>query len=692
MSAGSVIQRTISVPFNEIDSSGARTAYAGVSAVADATRQFADQMGKAKSEQDLVDARLSATKQLDDLQQSFRTDEDPSTAAQRFADEARKIGDQASQNLGPDARNAFTADFGQMAESRRMAVSDFSFKRQADQFGASLDDTIETNTRTAALAANPAERASALSNIEKALQGGVSSGWIDAQSAQKQMQTAHERLSLYDGRAALLADPAGLLKNLKKNDYLPDLDPLARVELSSQAEAEIRARQREAHAALAENRLYATQAIDDLREAGASGLPVAPETIDAARNAIRAAGNDPRLVQHYSTVMSGLSVAGSLRGANSQEVSGALQGLAAEANAHGATPEMSARYKAGITFQNRMDAALKNDPLSWANDQGVVKLQPLALNGTDAPAAWAGRVQAAKAAAQRYHTAPRFLTAAEEDALKVQLANGTPDQKLGIIQTLAHGLGSNVTSVFARLAPQDPSFATAAGLALQGGAHIATARDVLAGQHLLNEKGSDLAPSSSVRGQGTKGASTGWFGGYNSATIGAGGVRQAFSLVPDEGGRVLSAADAIYAARAARTGLNAKDNPDAADELYARSAQEAAGAHFDANGRQFGGISTYRGHPIVVPPTVAADGFEDVVHHLTESDLAHASVTGAAPDLKGHAVSDLWLVSAGDGRYALSTTDPATGDVTPIRDRGGKPYRLDFLTASAALRARAGAK
>jgi hypothetical protein len=687
----SVIRRQIGVPFQPASNEAGDALMRGTASIGDAIGEFAQKLNRAESEQQLGDARLSATRQLNDLQMKFRTDADPATAAQRYAEQARQIGDQITEGIRqPEARSRFGFDFQQMAEARRVSVADHAFGQQVDNFNATLLDTIETNSRTAALADNPAERASALDGIEKMLRGGVESGFLTPDRATKQMQVARERLALYDGRSALEADPAALRKNLQNRDYLPDLDPLSRVQLDEQASAELKRRAREARAAQAENRIYAAQAISDLREAGTSGLPVAPELVDSARNALAAAGNDPRQVAHYQAVMSGVAVAGSLRGANPQEVSAALQDLAGKANSAGVTAAEAERYRAGTAFLNRMHAALTNDPLAWGNAQGVAKINDLNLTGADTPQAWKDRVTAAETIARRYNIAPVFLTAAEEDQLRTQLSHGDARQKLATLHVLAAGLGSRAPGVLARVAPNDPALSTAAGLLLQGGAHTDAARDILTGSTLLSEKngGGDLRPTAAVKVRSTKDAGRGWFGGFRDADVSAPALRQAYALAPQEGARTLQAADAIYAARVAKSGLNPKDDPEAANDLYSRALQEAAGAHYD-NGRQIGGVTTFKGVPLVLPPNVAADHFDDLAHNLNAADLKAASVTGAAPNLQGHALSDLFLISAGNGRYALSATNPAEGELEPIRDTRGKPFRFDFGSAVARMGGRA---
>jgi hypothetical protein len=109
-----------------------------------------------------------------------------------------------------------------------------------------------------------------------------------------------------------------------------------------------------------------------------------------------------------------------------------------------------------------------------------------------------------------------------------------------------------------------------------------------------------------------------------------------------------------------------------------------------------GGVTQYRGRAVIAPAIIAADAFGGVVQNLTADDLAHASVSGAAPvDANGKPVTQdfirhSWLVTAGDGRYLLSTTDPADGAPRYVRDAKGAPYRLNFPRALTLLQSRSG--
>lgn len=644
---------------------------------------FAGAMQRAQDQSSLVQARLDGTRQLDDLFNQYKTDPDPATATQRFQKDATAIGLNVGKTLKgatPDAQNAFTSEFGQMAEERRIRVGDVMFDRQRSDALGNLQNLIEQQAANAAYATTAAGRTIALNTVQKSIAGNVATGMLPASEGDKYTRQFNERLALYDGKHAINVDPVSAAKNLNNPNYLPSLDPLSRQELIDNAQAQVREREREARAALAEQRAQASESLSGLQATIASGLPVSQDTIDQAKNDVMASG-DPRQQYRLAGLLKANGFAMGLRGATPQEVTDGMAAIEREADAHGANEAMATALIASRKFSETMHAALQHDPLMWANQQGVTQIAPLKLNGTDSAQAWSQRVRAADLVAQHYGITPQYLTAAEKEQLETSFAkNADPDARLATIKTIAQGLGTRASPVFAELGDKQPAIATAAGLLLNGPAHATAARDILAGEQSMAAR-PELRPERVVRQANSQ---------TTAAQAGA-----AYAQLPGEAGRVLDAADAIYAARASGRGFDGKSAATGDGlSLYDRAVQEASGARFDQNGVQWGGIATERGYPVVVPPTMTAHGFGETLHNLTEADLDHASASGQPPRIGGKplpagTLRALYPVTGGDGLYLLSTTNPAQGTTTPVRDAHGVPYRLDIAKAASILQARA---
>jgi hypothetical protein len=696
---GSVIQRQVAAPAFQLAPPPANP---GPQIAGDAIAEFGHALARARDQSQLVNARLGYSQKVDDLYQQYTRDPDPASAPARFAKAAQDAAaDYYDGFYSDDARAAFTLDAGQMAESRRISMMDLSFKRESDQAVANLDAAGEKFARDAAFAANPAERQTAIDSYAQSVMGVSDAGLIGHEDAGRRVQAFKEKLALYDGRTAVDSDPVRAKKDLAKAGYLPDLDPLQRLQLRGSAEAAVKAQERAAAQAKAQATLAARFSLEDLKDAAGSGLKVDPVLFDRARADVAASG-DPRLVRQLEDIQRSVSVTDGLRGATPQHVESVLNGIAVKANAEGATPADVAEYTGARRMLETMTARLASDPLSYAASQGVTRIEPLNLAGQESALGWQNRIRAARVAAQHYGIQPRYFTAAESAQIKTQLANSAdPGVRMATLHMLTQGLGTRAVPELARLGIS-PALVTAGGLMTGGAHHARIAQDIVAGESAFaaTAKGGDgqsiLRPTDTARNLSVTGS--GHFFGGVTLPQGLPQIRQAAAMLPGEAARISAAADAIYAARAPSLGLTGKDAAIGnGKDLYERALQEAAGAWFDGN-TQMGGMSHYRKFPVLVPDSIAADSFEGLVRHLTAADLAAASVSGAPPvdadgaQLTPDFIKQRWLVTAGNGLYELSTTDPTEGKITPVRDRNHHIYHLDFAKALALLQARGGGR
>ncbi len=678
MSDATPIQRGIVVPFQPLSDAGGQVG-AAITDTADKVQQFEAAHEAATQQHDLVKGRLQLAQGLDGLDDQFRTDSDPDTMVTRYQAAADKLSQSIGASLQGNAATQFADDAGMMAESKLRNIKDIAFGRQVSQANASLDDLGETLSRQAAYG-NPAEATVAIANYDKSVNGMVSTGMLSAEAGERKVQGFKEKYSLYAGKRAVLLNPATALKKLGDPNYLPDMDELHRVELQGEAMAQIRVREREARQDQMMNRLAADQAANDLHENIVAGVPVAQSVIEQAVNTAHATG-DIRAVAKVTGLLGALSQVDGLRKASPREVDAKIEALTQQAYQGGADAATATQLIATHKFKETMNVALAKDPLLWGQSQGVIPLAPLKLDGTDTPAQIAARKASARIIAQHYSVPYNPFTQSEVEALKTRLdSHQDPNVKLATLQGVVHGFGADAPLVLSKLGAADPALANAGALIASGAAHQAAARDVLIGTSLLADKANaGLRPSYNAKGYAGMPALLSAYG----------------FLPPDVGTSVQSSADAIYAARATRMGLGGGNiaNSSGSLALYQRAFQEASGAHFEANGIQWGGIGHYRSNRVLVPDNIKVDDFEDLVSRFQPSDLAKASVNGAKPlweggDAPAGLLGKTWLVSGGNGVYGLSVTDPSKGAQTPLKDNLGQPFRFRFNTALVAMQAR----
>lgn len=667
MSSAGVIPRQVmpSTPPAQ-DSSGLVTG--PMQQAADVIGEFGVRLGRMQNAQQLQRSTLDATRQLDDLTLKYQNDPDPATAASRFADEAAQVHDKYAGAL-PDAESQaqFAHQFGSLAESRRIDIAAEAVKRQADEAYASVSDGLDHYAKLAAMAKSPQERDAVVAMASTSLQDAVKTHVMSAKTAQRLGAKWDANLAKNDVLYAMINDPAKVAKTIRDGGY-PNLDPDVRPALLEKAIGEVRQREREVRAEMAQQRAEARATLADVGQQVAAGLPVDPTVLVPLK---KIAATDPAMANHWNTLNAQVSIAAQLRGASPTEVAQAVNTLEIEGAKNPSAP-IAAALMGARRFQQDQQAALNRDPLTWAAKQGTVQLTPLALNGSDAPQAWQSRVVAAEKTAQIYHREPNYLTASESSQLRDGLEHApSAGEKLQILQTLIGGLGESRAAIeLQRLASSSKTsgiatIAHAASLAMAGKQN--TASDILAGQTLMKGK-DNLSPK------------------IDDMATAQAQIRTAFGKAPDMVPQILSSAMAIYAKRASDKGLSGADVMGKGRDIWNQAVQDAAGAGYNAQGERFGGIVNFNGRPTVAPASIKANDFAPILKGFTPDQLKQGSAYGGAPHYGNGKpftgkLGDTYLIGIGDGRYVVSTTDPMQGAnllIDPQRKGGDTAYVLDL--------------
>lgn len=314
-----------------------------------------------------------------------------------------------------------------------------------------------------------------------------------------------------------------------------------------------------------------------------------------------------------------------------------------------------------------MSKALKVDPLSWGNRVGLVSLNDLGLGSDQYD--FQERLNQAYAVSEHYGTPLQVLTEEENTVLVSEFEKGDLDRKQQILTNFALGFGEDAPSALSDIADKSPYMGHLLGLISTDKSLYPSVRDALSGEIILKEGIKSLPAESNYRG-------------YINEEYGT-----AFAFSPSTYSGAVDVAEKIYTARASRRGLNNPDNFD--DDIYKRALQEAAGAIFDRDGNQYGGIGEWNGRQLVVPVEYSIDQFEDTISSLTDDDLTRLSVGGAKPAygdgeiLKAEDLDDYYLISVGDGRYLVSTTDPYEEGPSFLAGSGRNGlYEIDLFQTS----------
>ena len=136
--------------------------------------------------------------------------------------------------------------------------------------------------------------------------------------------------------------------------------------------------------------------------------------------------------------------------------------------------------------------------------------------------------------------------------------------------------------------------------------------------------------------------------------IAASAYGNALSVSPETQSALVASANAAYEIRARRLGLSGFDA-----DVYGEALRQAAG-EVTINGETYGGVTTYRGHQVLVPAEVKQDSFDDLIEDIRYEDMP---ANGVYPHANGKGVNiatfrAATLVSIGDGRYWAAMGEP----------------------------------
>lgn len=401
------------------------------------------------------------------------------------------------------------------------------------------------------------------------------------------------------------------------------------------------------------------------------GFP--PTELDLAKLRLGAATlKDARADQVLSNIEDLAAAQTFIRGKTLPEQRKALAELERKINAQGATDVDKRRFKLVSGMVGEMEKGLARDPVGTAEAEGVIKPTPLDLSSPDTFAATLGvRLDAAKAAGQRYESPWRAFKPEEVTSLKIALSEGG-DRALAITEAIVKAGGRDTRRLLQELGDSSPELAHIGALVATGQpGQREAARDALRAKQLAREKGSSL-PSIAVNEIETKALG-------NSV----------IDLQQDRIG-IRETGKLIFQSRLP-PGIDPKGSD--AEKLAVEAMKDAAGRH-KVGGVDYGGPAEYKpgywwSYKVLVPSNVRADRFRDVVRAIDDKVLE--GLPGGRPvDPQGkpypaRLFHDAVPVRVSNG-YRFALGDPGEKSTPYIAGAGGRPLVLDLDALEPVLR------
>lgn len=479
--------------------------------------------------------------------------------------------------------------------------------------------------------------------------------------------------------------PGGALRAAEKIKTDPNLrlTPGQRESYYNRAVGAIQARAR----AFTQGTQTAAAEIDTLAKLAADGRMPTPQQLAEVQQ-IAAQSGAPAVVQRYETAVRNLSTLAAWRQMSPAQVEMQMQTLDRIIASEGLNEDRNFLRQNGQKLLDTMRKEIADNPLGWANRVNTVTILPLDFNSPFAAQDMRARVVAAEIVAQQYGRSPVYLMPDEKRALEVSTQQGGPAM-LKTARDLAQGFGDRAGRVLGEVSNEAPILAHMGGLlsgGLFGGGSQTFANDVAEAVQLRQDKEFKLPRWAEHKSDKIITA-------QHTRTIANYG--DAFYLVPDNGRAAEASAQAAYFARANRRGYDALVESSDSKKAYDRALQEGAGATFDARGTQWGGVTSIRpgywqAYKVLVPSTIRADRFGDVIGAITDTDLSRLPVTPQDTSGKTYPARTLHAAVpvAGPGGYRFALGDPASEDPKWMRGADGRPFVLNLDSLEPVLRSR----
>jgi len=587
---------------------------------------------------------------------------------------ARHLQDDVFPEIAPDYTVSFDRQANELVQRSRAAFD----LRKKEQDKVDFLDRVQTledqkGQRLAGLQANDPTAAASLANqqslIDEHYKTAAARGLLSPEEAQAYIRKSRsDTVTSFYTRQAANKSPEDILqlrKDMTRDYAAGNLagvtpDDWERIDKGLVAAASARKTQDDKA-----NEDLKTRG-DDIADRVARGLPVDPANL--ARFQLDAA-TAPKGKEIVGSTLTRIKFAEALRTQTLAEVQKQLPSILGQ----GATPD---DYDYAQKTMEAYKKELQTDPLGVAERYGVLPPSPgLPLDGDPDPSAVAGafaeRVNAARAAATHFGVQPKYFRPGEAQQISDAVAQD-PQRGLAIAAGLVAAGGRDAGKVLAELGTDAPAISQSGEIIRLGGDPKA-ALDLITsyGKSPDGKSYSDMPVTLRMP----------------LATEVAGG---ALVFTPDQQVQIDAAANAIARKRLYDAGIKATDS-SATKPIYERAYNEAAGAIY-ANNVQYGGFGSYdpgfwwRSRKVLVPNTIRADRFEDVVQSLNDGDVGQVKAqngrTWTAADFKKA------LPVAVNGGYVFALGDPQGSSPQFIADDKGNPVVLDIAGMKDQLSAR----
>lgn len=410
-----------------------------------------------------------------------------------------------------------------------------------------------------------------------------------------------------------------------------------------------------------------------VQSAAEKGYAPTPEQLAGLKARAEAAG-DPALTERLALIEDVSTFQMAARKSPPAAIEAYAASLRDDIRQNGPSEAKIARVEMAERLANEARAALKTDPLGWADRVGFVKVAPIDLSSEETAAATLkARIVQAEDVAAHFHAEQTLYLRPEEKRQLATIAAGGGANLMGIASTLARAAGARAPAILGEIFTEAPVVAAL-------GSHVAAVGPTSVAQDVADGIALRKTEGYKPRAPEPKKARELALAAHGGALNGWGATEQA----------LISATNAAYEAQAQRNGWITLSEDKWKEYFRALLGERTI------NGTVYGGVAP--GRPgmlwggegaVIVPANVKRDGFRDLFRSIRLPDFGDNPPRYA--DGRTVVPSDLaraQLVQAGAGRYLLNI-----GDVEAPRwlvDGERRPFVLDMNALEPTLKARRG--
>lgn len=221
-----------------VNQTGAQVARAGAT-LADVSGTAYVAAVHAREEGEATRAFADTTQKLDTLRLDLEKDPDYANREAKFNAAARQIEDDAKKMLSPGAARTFQPKLAALYAAQAHSVRVGARKDENDALRVDLDQSIDTMLESAIGSKNVLERNIKLGEIESAINSARDTGVLTYAQAKQYHKGKLEKLDEITVSRFIRTNPGQALRILDDKQVTPNLDPVRREQLKTQAQVRI---------------------------------------------------------------------------------------------------------------------------------------------------------------------------------------------------------------------------------------------------------------------------------------------------------------------------------------------------------------------------------------------------------------------------------------------------------------------